>query len=147
MNKLKKLGQKIAQFSMNMLSFIRKHPMEVIELISAIGLLLFGIYLIIPPELLGTVSTSYQLSWLRSLFGILTALPAGRLIYLKLSSSTDEFIYYRQSNRRKALFWISFTWLYMSALRILSIAFLPPLFLLYLLLSLITIVCYIRLGG
>jgi len=147
MNKLKKLGQKIAQFSMNMLSFIRKHPMEVIELISAIGLLLFGIYLIIPLELLGTVSTSYQLSWLRSLFGILTALPAGRLIYLKLSSSTDEFIYYRQSNRRKALFWISFTWLYMSALRILSIAFLPPLFLLYLLLSLITIVCYIRLGG
>lgn len=147
MNKLKKIGQKIAQVSINMLSFIRQHPMEVIELISAVGLLLFGIYLIIPLEWLGTVTTAYHYSWLRSIFGILTALPAARLLYLKFVSTRDEFIYYRQSNRRKALFWISFTWFYMSILRLLSVAFLPPLFLLFLLLSLITIVCYIRLGG
>lgn len=147
MNKVKKLGLRIAQGSIDMLSFIRKHPMEVIELISAIGLLLFAIYLIIPLEWLGTVATAYHYSWVRSIFGVLTALPAARLVYIKFVSSTDEFIYYRQINRKKALFWIAFTWFYMSALRLLSVAFLPPLFLLFLLLSLITIVCYIRLGG
>lgn len=147
MNELKKLGQKIVRYSIDMLSSIRKHPMEVIELISAIGLLLFALYLIIPIEWLGVSFSAYQYSWLRSLFGVLTAIPAVRLLYLKFTSSTDEFVYYRQINRKRALFWISFTWFYMCVLRILSVAFLPPLFLLFLLLSLITIVCYIRLGG
>jgi|SRR6185436_11316413 len=147
MNKVKKLGQKVAQYSIDMLSSIRKHPMEAIELISGTGLLLFAIYIITPLEWLGITSPTYKLSWLRSLFGILTAAPAVRLLYIRLTSSSDEFIYYRQNNRRKALFWISFAWFYMFFLRLLAAAFLPPLSLLFLLLSLITIVCYIRLGG
>lgn len=147
MDKLKNFGKKIAQCSIDALAYIRKHPMELIELISAIGLLLFAIYVMIPLEWLGSISTAYQYSWLRSVFGVLMALPAIRLLFIRFTSSTDEYIYYRQSNRRKALFWMGFTWLYMAALRVLSAAFLPPLFLLYLLISLITIVCYIRLGG
>jgi hypothetical protein len=147
MNKIKKLGSKMAQKSVNALSYVRKHPMETIELLSAIFLLLFAIYIIIPLEWLPTVSTAYQYSWLRSVFGVLMALPAIRLLYIRLTSSSDDFIYYRQEKRRKALFWISMTWLYMAALRLLSVAFLPPLFLTFLLISFITLVCYIRLGG
>lgn len=143
MNKIKKIAQK----SVDALSYVRKHPMETIEMFSAVFLLLFAIYVMIPLEWLPAVSTAYQYSWLRSSFGVLMALPAIRLIYVKFTASTDDFIYYRQEKRRKALFWISMTWLYMAALRLLSTAILPPLFLLFLLISLITLVCYVRLGG
>jgi len=147
MNIIKKFNRNVARKSVNALTYVRKHPMETIEMLSAGCLLLFSFYLMIPLEVLGTVSTAYKLSWLRSLFGILTSLPAIRLIYLKFSSTNDVYTYYRQTNRRKALFWMSFAWLYMCMLRLLTTAFLPPLFLLYLLISLVTLVCYIRLGG
>lgn len=147
MNIIKRFGNNIAQKSMSVVAYIRRHPMETIELLSAAVLLMFSIYLIVPLEFLGNISTAYHYSWLRSLFGLLTGLPAIRLLYLKLTSSTDEYIYYRQNNRRKALFWMSFTWFYMSVLRLLTIAALPPLFLTFLLISLVTMVCYIRLGG
>lgn len=118
--------------------------MEIIEMLSAFFLLLFGLYVMLPREVFG-LSSVYQTDLIKLLFGGLMATPAALLLGYRFSTDMDSYIYHKQKKRRKALFWISFTWFYMTVLRMLVQPLVPPIFLAFLAITLITVVCYIRL--
>ncbi len=141
---LKRITGKIAQSTANAMFYVGKHPMEVIEMLLAIFLFLFGLYVMIPQEFL-PVASVYQHPIVKFIFGALMAAPAASLLYQRFSGDMESYIYIKQNKRRKALFWISVTWFYMTVLRLLVSPILPPLFLTFLALSLISLVCYTRL--
>lgn len=121
-----------------------KHPMETIEMLLAIFLFLFGLYVMVPQEFLPVVSV-YQNPIVKFIFGALMAAPAVAILHYRLSGDMESYVYIKQNKRRKALFWISVTWFYMAMLRMLVAPLLPPLFLTFLGLSLVSFVCYTRL--
>jgi hypothetical protein len=141
---IKRTGRKIAQSAGHTTLYVGKHPMETIEMLLAIFLFLFGLYVMIPQEFL-SVTSVYQNPIVKFIFGALMAAPAATLLYHRFSSDTESYIYIKQNKRRKALFWISVTWFYMAMLRMLASPLLPPLFLTFLALSLVSFVCYTRL--
>lgn len=145
MELLKRINGKIAQMSSNAMLYIGKHPLELIEILLAVFLLLFGLYVMIPQELLSTASV-YGHNLIKFIFGALMSAPAVFLLYHRISVDMDSYIYIKQKKRRKALFWISVTWFYMTMLRMLVQPLLPPIFLALLGLSLVSFICYIRLG-
>lgn len=134
----------MAQQPTKAMLYVGKHPMEMIEMLLAIFLFLFGLYVMIPQEFLPTTSV-YQNNLVKMIFGGLMAAPAVSLLYQRFSGDMESYIYIKQKKRRKALFWISVTWFYMTILRMLVQPLLPPIFLAFLGLSLISIICYIRL--
>lgn len=140
----KRIGGKIAQQTASAMLYVGKHPMEIIEILLAIFLFLFGLYVMVPQELLPTASV-YKHNIAKFIFGVLMATPAVSLLYHRFSVDMESYIYIKQKKRRKALFWISITWLYMTILRMLVQPLLPPIFLAFLGLSLVSFVCYIRL--
>lgn len=135
---------KMAQSGVNTVLYVGKHPMETIEMLLAIFLLLFGLYVMVPQEFL-PVASIYQNPVVKLIFGMLMAAPAASLLYYRFSDDMESYIYIKQNKRRKALFWMSITWFYMTMLRVLVSPLLPPLFLAFLGLSLISFVCYARL--
>ena len=141
---LKRIGEKTAQSSANFMAYIGKHPMEIIEMLSAFFLLLFGLYVMLPQEVFGIASV-YQTNLVKFVFGTLMVIPAALLLGYRFSTDLESYIYHKQKQRRKALFWISSTWFYMTALRMLIQPLAPPIFLVFLAMTLITTVCYIRL--
>lgn len=141
---IKRTSRKIAQSFANTMLYVGKHPMETIEMLLAIFLLLFGLYVMTPQELLPTASV-YKHDLVKLIFGAFMAAPAAALLYHRFSGDIESYIYIKQNKRRKALFWISVTWFYMTVLRILVSPLLPPLFLTFLGLSLVSLVCYTRL--
>lgn len=141
---LKRKGEEIARSGANFMLHIGKHPMETIELLSAFFLLLFGLYVMLPREVFG-LSSVYQTDLIKLIFGGLMATPAALLLGHRFSTDLESYIYHKQKQRRKALFWISFTWFYMTVLRMLVQPLVPPIFLAFLAITLITVVCYIRL--
>lgn len=118
--------------------------MEIIEMLSAFFLLLFGIYVMVPQEVFGLTSV-YQNDLVKLIFGGLMATPAALLLGYGFSTDLESYIYHKQKKRRKALFWISFTWFYMTVLRMLVQPLVPPIFLAFMAITLITMVCYLRL--
>lgn len=146
MNAIKGFGRCLTRKSIKSLLFVGKYPMEVIEMLSATFLLLFAMYTLMPTELVPTPS-AYDNNLVKLIFGIAMATPAvALLVHAFTSKSMDDFVYIKQRSRRKALFWVSLTWFHIAILRAVAIAVFPPIFLAFLLASLITIVCYIRLG-
>lgn len=141
---LKRKSEEIARSSANFMLHVGKHPMEMIEMLSAFFLLLFGLYVMLPQEVFG-LSSVYQTDLIKFIFGGLMATPAALLLGYRFSTDLESYIYHKQKKRRKALFWISFTWLYMTILRMLVQPLVPPLFLAFMAITLITTVCYIRL--
>ncbi len=142
---LRRINRKIANGSSSMMFYIGKYPMELIEILLAIFLLLFGLYVMVPQEFLPSASV-YQNNAVKLAFGALMSAPAISLLYHRFSVDTESYIYIKQKKRRKALFWISVTWFYLTMLRMLVQPLLPPIFLALLGLSLISFICYIRLG-
>lgn len=141
---IKRISGKIARSPGGAMLYIGKHPMEMIEMLLAIFLFLFGLYVMIPQEFLPTTSV-YQNNLVKMIFGGLMAAPAVSLLYHRFTGDMESYIYIKQNKRRKALFWISITWFYMTILRILVQPILPPIFLAFLGMALISITCYIRL--
>jgi len=141
---LKRIGGKIAKSSATAMLYIGKHPMETIEMLLAFFLLLFGLYVMTPQEYLATASV-YQNNIAKFIFGGLMAAPAISLLYQRFSGDMESYIYIKQKKRRKALFWISVTWFYMTILRMLVQPLLPPIWLAFLAIALIAVICYIRL--
>lgn len=119
--------------------------MELIEILLAIFLFLFGLYVMVPQEFLPTTSV-YQNNIAKLIFGGLMVAPAVSLLYHRIAGDMESYIYIKQKKRRKALFWISVTWFYMTILRMLVQPLLPPIFLAFLGLCLVSLVCYIRLA-
>lgn len=142
---VKRIGGKIAQFSTSSMLYIGKHPMETIEMLLAFFLFLFGLYVMTPQEFLATASV-YQNNIAKFIFGAFMAAPAISLLYQRFSGDMESYIYIKQKKRRKALFWISITWFYMTILRMLVQPLLPPIWLAFLAIALIAIICYIRLA-
>lgn len=142
---LKRINRKVAQASSNSMLYIGKHPMELIEILLAVFLLLFGLYVMVPQEFLSAASV-YEHNIIKFIFGALMSAPAISLLYHRFSGDMESYIYIKQKKRRKALFWISVTWFYLTMLRMLVQPLLPPIFLALLGLSLISFICYIRLG-
>ena len=141
---IKRTYGKLAKSSVQAMMYTGKHPMETIEILLAFFLLLFGLYVMIPQEFLPTTSV-YQNNLVKMIFGGLMAAPAVSLLYHRYSGDMESYIYTKQKKRRKSLFWISFTWFYMTILRISALPILPPIFLAFLCIALISIICYIRL--
>ncbi len=141
---VKRIVGKIAQSVASTVLYVGKHPMETIEMLLAIFLFLFGLYVMVPQEFLPTASV-YGHNVVKFIFGALMAAPAASLLYQRFSGDMESYIYIKQNKRRKALFWISVTWFYMTMLRMLVSPLLPPLFLAFLGLSLVSFVCYTRL--
>jgi hypothetical protein len=141
---IKRISGKIAQHSAKTMLYVGKYPMELIEILLAIFLFLFGLYVMIPQEFLPTASV-YQHDIAKFIFGGLMSAPAVSLLYHRFSNDMESYIYIKQKKRRKALFWISVTWFYMTVLRMLVQPLLPPIFLAFLGLSFISFICYIRL--
>lgn len=141
---IKRISGKMAQQPTKAMLYVGKHPMEMIEMLLAFFLFLFGLYVMIPQEFLSTTSV-YQNNLVKMIFGGLMAAPAVSLLYQRLSGDMESYIYIKQKKRRKALFWISVTWFYMTVLRIMVQPLLPPIFLAFLGLSLVSFVCYVRL--
>lgn len=140
----KRISGKMARQPAKAMLYVGKHPMEIIEMLLALFLFLFGLYVMIPQEFLPTASV-YQNNLVKMIFGGLMAAPAVSLLYQRFSGDMESYIYIKQKKRRKALFWISVTWFYMTILRIMVQPLLPPIFLAFLGLSLVSFVCYIRL--
>lgn len=147
MNKLKRFGRCFARKSVGALLFVGKHPMETIELLSASFLLVFALYTMIPMQITAQTPTAYDNDLIKIVFGMLMGAPSVFLLSARFSGSMEDYIYQKQRSRRRTLFWIAFTWFYISMLRAVAIAWLPPIFLAFLLPSLVTIICYIRLGN
>lgn len=141
---LKSVGNKAAQSIVGSMLYVGRYPMEMIEILLATFLLLFGLYVMIPQEFLSTTSV-YQNNLVKMIFGCFMAAPAVALLSRRISGDMESYIYIKQKKRRKALFWISVTWFYMTILRILVQPILPPIFLAFLGLSLVSFICYIRL--
>lgn len=149
MSKIKGFGRCFARKCIKALLYVGKYPMEMIELLSAVFLLLFALYAMVPVEFLPQTHTmsTYPNDLVRMIFGAMMAAPSVSLLVQRCTSdSIDDYIYLKQRSRRKTLFWIAFTWFYIGALRAVAIAVFPPIFIAFLLISLITVVCYIRLG-
>ncbi len=138
------MGKKITQSGVSLMLHIERHPIEVIEMLSAFFLLLFGLYVMLPQEVFG-MSSVYQTDLIKLVFGGLMATPAALLLGHRFSTDLESYIYSKQKKRRKALFWISFTWFYMTILRMLVQPLVPPIFLAFMAITLITVICYIRL--
>lgn len=144
MSWLKRIGRKTAQSSANFMLHIGKHPIECIELLSAFFLFLFGLYVMLPREVFGLTSV-YENDLVKLIFGGFMATPAAFLLGYRFSGDLESYIYHKQNKRRKALFWISFTWFYMTVLRMLVQPLVPPIFLAFLAITMVTTICYIRL--
>ena len=128
----------------NFMLHLGNHPIEIIEMILAFFLLLFGLYVMLPREVFG-LSSVYQTDLIKLIFGGLMATPGALLLGYRFSGDLESYIYHKQKKRRKALFWISFTWFYMTVLRMLVSPLVPPIFLAFMAITLISTVCYIRL--
>ena len=141
---LKRITGKMVQSIIDAVLYIGRYPMEIVEILLAIFLLLFGLYVMIPQEFLPGTSV-YQNDLVKIIFGGLMSSPAVYLLNQRISVDMESYIYIKQKKRRKALFWIFITWFHITILRMLVQPLLPPLFLAFLALSLISFVCYTRL--
>lgn len=129
------------------LNHISKNPMETVELILAFAMLIFAIYTGLPQELRPSSSNSaYANDTVRIIFASLLAYPAISIIYLRITKNIHDYVYTFTKQRRNALFWISVAWIYTGILRMVAVAFLPPIWVAYIAIGFISAICYLRLG-
>lgn len=102
------LLQRVSKFVAN--------PGETIEVILAIALILIAIRTGLPSEWVGSTS-AYGNNAAKFLFAILTSLPAFPILYLAIKRDAKG---YEQAacRRRRALFWMAVTFLYLLVLKI-----------------------------
>lgn len=132
--------------SSRLYSHVNRYPMESIELVMASLLTFIGLLVMIPPGLLGSSSTNVYGEYIfRTIFGVSWILSSWRIIYWRYKLSMDTYIYIYQKQRRSKLFWITITWLYFTVLTLATKPLLPAYWVLYLTLTLISSVCYVRL--
>lgn len=124
------------------MSNIRNHPLESIEVLVAFCMLFMGIYTIIPSEWLH-VTSAYPTYASKITGGVVMITPSIILVIHR----TKGIINYlgRPSMRKNVLFLLSIMYVYIAVLRMATLAFFPPIFILYLVLGLISAVLYLRL--
>ena len=126
------------------LSNIKAFPAIAISIILAVTLLLFGIYVIIPADLLGLpVTTAYPNLIVRSIFGIFMSAPAIPILYCNIRYDLKTLVTEKMHKLRPYMFWMGVTWIYLCILRILIAGLLPPIFLVYLALAAISFVVWL----
>jgi uncharacterized membrane protein YfcA len=123
---------------------IKAFPAIAVSVILAFTLLLFGIYVMIPTDLLGlAISKAYPNIFVRSIFGIFMAFPAIPILYCNIKYDIKTLVKDKMPKLRPYIFWMGVTYGYMCALRILIAGVFPPIFLLYLTLSAISFVVWL----
>ncbi len=126
------------------MSNIKAFPTVAISLILALTLCLFGVYVIIPSDWLGlAVTSAYPSILVRSIFGVLMALPAVPIIYCNVRYDLKTLVKTKLKKIRPYVFWMAVTYFYLTALRILIAGLFPPIWLVYLALGLISIVIWL----
>jgi hypothetical protein len=126
------------------LSNIKAFPAVAVSVVLAVTLCLFGIYVIIPSDWLGlAVGTAYPNLTVRSIFGLFMAYPALPILYCNIRYDLKTLVTEKMYKLRPYLFWMGVTYIYMCALRILIVGFLPPIFLLYLALAIISFIIWL----
>jgi hypothetical protein len=125
------------------LSDVRAFPLVAITVLMAIVLCLFGIYVIIPPTWWGLdLKTSYPSIIGRSIFGVLTAYPAIMILYYNVRYSLHDLIKNKYKRIRPYIFWMGVVWSYITILRIIGSGWLPPVFLIYLAMAVISFIIW-----
>lgn len=126
------------------LSNIKAFPAIAVSIILALTLLFFGVYVMLPVDLLGLpISAAYPNLIVRSIAGMFMAYPAIPIIYCNIKYDLKTLVSEKMQKLRPYMFWMGVTYGYMCILRILIMGFLPPLFLLYLALAAISFVVWL----
>lgn len=126
------------------LSNIKAFPAIAIIVILALTLCLLGIYVIIPPELLGVAgNTTYPSIIVRSIFGMFMAYPAVVILYANVRYNLKTLIKERMPKLRPYIFWMGVTYAYLTILRILIAGLFPPIFLAYMALAIISFIVWL----
>jgi len=124
---------------------LNKYFQEYIELIPATILVVFGIVTALPIGLMGSGQSVYAANIIKLIFGILILTPGVWLIYLRVKYGIIKYIQELRSRRNKTLFYITVTYIYMTALSA-GVHPYPPRWALFLALGCISFLCYIRLS-
>jgi hypothetical protein len=125
-------------------SNVKAFPTVAISILLALGLLIFGIYVIIPPTWLGlSIKTAYPNIIIRTIFGTLMASPAIPILYCNIKYDLKTLVTYKLKRLRPFVFWMGVTYLYLCVLRIMIAGVFPPIWLLYLVLGIISLVIWL----
>jgi len=122
-------------------SHLNNYFAELIEIVVAAVLMIWGFITLLPVELFPGSIYVYNLAKIP--FGIVLSAPGVYLIVLRLRHEIKEYIKLRVK-RRQSLFFISVGLIYLSVLSAAANPW-PPRFLLFLAQALISTFCYLRL--
>lgn len=122
---------------------LRMYPMQAIEVVLAVCLIIFGIYSAIPNEWLGT-TTIYPAYIGKLLGGLSMLIPGVALVVLRCRGTAKYLTMLKQ--RKFLMMWLFIDYLYIGILRAWFVALFPPIFVLYIMLGVIAGICYLRLG-
>ncbi len=124
---------------------LNKYFQEYIELIPAVILVVFGVVTALPIGLIGSGQSVYAANAIKLVFGILILTPGVWLIYLRVKHGILKYIGELRQRRHKTLFYVTVTYIYMTALSTATTPY-PPRWALFLALGCISFLCYIRLS-
>jgi hypothetical protein len=125
------------------LSNVKAFPTVAISIVLALVLALLGVYAFIPADWLGIAVTVYPNFLIRSIFGIITAFPAIPILYSNIRYDLKTLVEQKMPKLRPYMFWMSVTYFYLTALRILYAGPFPPIWLLYLALGIISTIIWL----
>ena len=126
---------------------IAKNPIEYVEFILAIGLVIFGLYAASPFYVVtssSTLSMVFDHQTYRIITGVILTLPGIPVVYWQLRHSIADYVR-RQKQRKNYIFYMSLCYFYLTALRLVTIGITPVIWLFTLALSIIAVILYLRL--
>jgi len=123
-----------------MLNYMRSNPTVIITAFLAVGLVVLGLYSMIPVEWLG--ATTATNNTIRLIFGTFILLPSAPILFWMIKYSRQEYLE-REKRTRPFLFWMGVTYFYLTVFRILAYGFFPPVAILYLICGLITMTIWL----
>jgi len=133
----------VKQVYENMVKTVRAFPLEIIEVVLAFVLLIMALYTAIPAEWVGVPSV-YPLYVGKLAGAVVMGIPALTILFQR-SRGIENYVE-KTKSRKRALLGMAMMFVYIAVLRVIVIAWFPPIFVLYLGMGVIAAVCYLRLG-
>lgn len=112
-----------------MINYIKNNPTVPITATLAIGLVVLGLYALMPVEWFGATAVASNLA--RFISGLFILTPATPLLYWMIKD--NRFDYLDKRKRTKPfIFWMGVTYFYLAVFRTLAYGLFPPVAILYL---------------
>lgn len=112
-----------------MIKYIKNNPTVPITAMLSIGLLVLGLYALIPAEWFGVTSVAGNVA--RFFTGLFILMPTTPLLYWMIKDNRFDYLD-KQKRTKPFIFWMGVTYFYLAVFRTLAYGLFPPVAILYL---------------